>query len=125
MADVLMKCGCRANSTFKNGPCCAVHFCSEVATQQPDLTGRKAKCAYGEHGIVDSSLQLAFFEYKGPGSPNASETCKHCRMHKVAHEHDPGRVDPSSVVERGQCPGFEPHGTLEMDVYYCGCRGFD
>lgn len=125
MADVMMKCGCRTNATFKNKPCCAVHFCEEVAKSQPDLKGRKAKCAYGNHGIVDSSLSLAFFEYLGPGSPSATDTCKHCRMYKEAHVHDPKRVDPTSVVEKGKCPGFEPRGGQEMDRYYCGCKGWD
>lgn len=75
MADIMMKCGCRANATYKNKSACAVHmmFDGDAATTpaevQPNLEGRKAKCAYGEHAIVDSSLSLAFFEYHGPGSP--------------------------------------------------------
>ena len=114
MADILMNCGCRANASFQNKPCCAVHLCQEVVKEQPKLEERMAKCAYGEHAIVPSSLGLAFFEYKGPGSPYASNVCKHCRMYEIAHENGGTK-----------CRNFEPIGPAECDTYYCGCRGWD
>lgn len=72
MSDILMKCGCRANSTCSsNGdmkfdppiPSCCIHDCIEVAYTQPDLKGRKAICCYCKTE-VDSKLSLPFFEYK-------------------------------------------------------------
>lgn len=81
MPDVLMKCGCRAQGyTGKAGdrkPICIIHDCTEVADEQPDLTGRKARCSYYGCGVkygnrkdgkchseVDSSIGLPFFEYR-------------------------------------------------------------
>jgi hypothetical protein len=123
MPDILMACGCRPHGTFQDKPCCAVHLCTEVAKKQPNLEGRKAKCYCGS--IIDSSLSLAFFEYRGEGSNQAIDTCKHCRMYKCAHEYDASRLDARTVVEKGHCPGFESAGPAETDIYYCGCRGFD
>ena len=36
-----------------------------VEDHLPDLTGRKAKCKYGNHGLAESSFDLPFFEYCG------------------------------------------------------------
>jgi hypothetical protein len=75
MKNVLMKCGCAANGYINDSkdPVCCIHIgihpgATQVAEQQPDLTGRKAHCAYGRNcrngnKEVDSSLDLAFFEY--------------------------------------------------------------
>jgi hypothetical protein len=68
--DTLMACGCSANATCKEQPCCAIHGCLDVAGELPNLEGRKARCAYGCNHNVASSLSLAFFQYRGPGSPN-------------------------------------------------------
>ena len=127
MPDILMKCGCRANATDGNRPCCAVHagltpLAYEIA-ETPNLEGRMARCYCGKE--EPSSLSLAFFEYRGVGSLESVESCKHCHMHKEAHVRDPNRVDPSTVVERGQCPGFQARGALDHDRYYCGHAGFD
>lgn len=90
----------------------------------PDLKGRFAKC--GEHcAVVESNINLPFFSFRGEGSQDAITICKHCHMHRMAHEHDKRRCDPTSVVERGKCPGFEAQGAQEYDHYYCGCRGWD
>lgn len=63
----LMECGCVASSLIKkaNGwvKGCGVHGCTKEAEEQPDLTGRKAKCSYGG-AVVNSSFSLAFFKYK-------------------------------------------------------------
>jgi hypothetical protein len=62
--SVLMKCGCRGSATWKDGVCCPVHFPSIESTmivESPNLEGRKARC--NGQAEVDSSLDLAFFEY--------------------------------------------------------------
>lgn len=112
--NVMMACGCKANSigsqagSDKKGPACVIHNCFTVAEEQPDLTGRKARCAfYGkqtrrseclykgdvkENGVMicrcerDSALDLPFFKYMGPGSPSAALDCKHCHYHWIAHQ---------------------------------------
>lgn len=92
---VLMKCGCVAHATCKRRgdvvfdppiPACVIHECYEVADSKPDLTGRKASCSYrpAGHADVPSSYDLAFFEYRGPGSPEATAKCK-CGMHESTH----------------------------------------
>lgn len=74
---VFLKCGHFANATDNEGnPACAIHAGitdTSVADKQPDLTGRKAKCTYKlgrsgkeDHAPVESSPDLAFFQYK-PG----------------------------------------------------------
>lgn len=66
----MMACGCAANATdAKTGkPCCIIHSGlnpgADTVVEAPDLTGRKAACCYGDHNIVDSSVNLAFFKYK-------------------------------------------------------------
>lgn len=70
MNKPMMKCGHAANAIKMgtNEPVCVICFgivagADEIA-DSPDLTGRKARCAYGNHAIVDSSPDLAFFEHK-------------------------------------------------------------
>lgn len=65
---VLMKCGHSSNATRDGKPCCVI--CAgiipgayEIAEIQPDLTGRKAKCASCGK-TKDSSINLPFFEYR-------------------------------------------------------------
>lgn len=63
--SVLMECGHAANGTEKTSglPACVVCGSTVVATDQPDLSDRIAKCGYcGVRG--PSSRTLAFFEYK-------------------------------------------------------------
>lgn len=82
----------------------------EVSSAQ--LEGRKAKCVYGNHAPLDSSLELAFFEYTGPGSRESENICT-CGYHKVAHD------------KHFRCTNFVPKGPSEFDRYYCGCEGWD
>ena len=102
---VLMKCGCVAHAmcSRRNGvdynppiPSCFVHDCDEVAESKPDLAGRMARCShfgsgrFRNHGpiygggkcsreececLVASSLELPFFEFRGIGSPTATDFC--------------------------------------------------
>ena len=102
------------------------------------LTGRTARCAYGCGSTrpSDDPRGLAFFEYRGPGSKDATERCK-CGFFKCAHEVEykqrislPFELKSpfgrrKTVVEDGKCQGFEPRGAAEFDSYYCGCRGWD
>lgn len=68
---VLMRCGCvaTATDTQTGRPVCVVHAGltpdADIPAEAPDLTGRRARCAYYSGCGVerDSSLDLAFFEY--------------------------------------------------------------
>ena len=139
MKSVMLACGCRAHGTHgnahdglpENHPSCVVHFekgdlraCTVV--ESPNLEGRLAKCLCGRS--KPSSLDLAFFEYVGPGSPESTNRCK-CGYFKCAHTKEgmAGNVkhNRKTVIERGECRGFEAHGPFEFDRYYCGCRGWD
>ena len=108
----------------------------------PDLTGRMARCTYdpntdatsGHTGryaagpsLKPSSEGLPFFEYLGPGSRYATESCGHCGYNLAAHDPAtaPRRLGQPTAVERAKCPGFEPRGPADEDKYYCGCWGWD
>lgn len=89
-----------------------------------DLSGRRARCTCSTPP-VPSSYDLAFFEYRGPGSRTATEICV-CGYHRVAHEQEPspnGAI--RNVVRDGYCPSFRPRGSHQFDSYYDGCRGWD
>lgn len=128
----MMACGHAANATNSKTeePCCAIcvgiHEGAETVVPGPDLTGRIAKCTCGR--TRPSSEKLAFFEYRGPGSPVATETCK-CGYHKKAHDPEYMKQNvPSNretVIEQGKCKGFEPRGPMEYDSFYCGHSGWD
>lgn len=90
---------------------------------------RVAKCTYcGSLRPSSEHESLAFFEFHGEGSREATETCK-CGYHMMAH--DPAEMarnvpnNRQTVVEQGKCKGFEPRGPRETDSFYCGCRGWD
>lgn len=64
----MMACGHSANAIDGNhNPCCAICIgTTPKATQiveMPNLQGRKSKCVYGDHAIIDSSTNSAFFEH--------------------------------------------------------------
>ena len=82
----------------------------------PSLTGRVARCYCGAERSSDPSL--AFFEFCGEGSPEATRRCKHCSYFEVAHD---GAGFRSKLI----CDHFEPAGPLNHDRFYCGCHGFD
>lgn len=125
MNITIMKCGCAANANCSSMggikydppiPSCVIHDCIEPAENQPDLTGRMARCAYFSHckSIQPSDpKELAFFEYRGPGSPESRDICK-CGYHLKAHEKPDFK-----------CKEFVARGPNEFDMYYCGCRGWD
>ena len=76
MSKPMMKCGHAANATSHGSPVCAIcaglTLDAEIIVDTPDLTGRQARCGCGR--LVSSSVDLAFFEYLGPGSGSAVKT---------------------------------------------------
>ncbi len=82
----MMACGHAANATSQGKPCCVICLGDPKSRQVvdlPDLTGRLTKCTYGDK-IVESSVNLAFFEYTGPGSRESTNKCK-CGYFLLAH----------------------------------------
>ncbi len=130
--SVMMSCGHAANATDGSGlPACAIcvgiDAGATMVAAAPDLSGRQAICTCKR--TVPSSMDLAFFEYRGPGSRVAAETCK-CGYARCAH--DPEQMarnvpnNRKTVIELGKCKGFEARGAYEFDAYYCGhCHGWD
>jgi hypothetical protein len=86
---------------------------------------RMARCFCGQEVPSSEHERLAFFQYRGEGSRDAEEVCKHCRYHEVAHTDQEDMRGRINVVASGRCKGFEPHGPWDHDTYYCGCRGWD
>ena len=92
---------------------------------------RQARCPHCKTERP-STPDLPFFEYRGPGSRSAKEQCV-CGYYEVAH--DPAHMDTlvhdrdgkrrPTVVESGRCSGFVPRGPWDVDLFYCGCRGWD
>ncbi len=89
--------------------------------------GREARCSYCQT-VVPSRESLPFFQFRGEGSREATETCRVCRCYEIAHH---PRTDGPEAY-RGKIPSvigtphpFEPHGAYEFDGYYCGCRGWE
>lgn len=74
---------------------------------------RSAICYCGN--IRPSSEKLAFFEYRGEGSKQATKSCKNCPYYDVAHGKD----------HKSVCNNFTPHGAYEYDKFYCGCAGWE
>jgi len=88
--NYLMKCGCVAVGIDANGkPVCPIHILTslhrealEIDTNIPTLTGRIAKCCYGngqnnchpDGRPEESSLDLAFFKYQ----PQNQEDSYYC-----------------------------------------------
>lgn len=103
MESRLMKCGHRAQATTNGAPCCVICFPSPDSLVPvdtlPDLTGRKARCSCCNKTTVDSSVDLAFYEFRGPGT------------------HYDSRVS--------NCLTTAKEGGFEYDNFYCGCYGWD
>lgn len=148
MGKVYLSCGHTTYATHsqthdglpENHPSCFIHeTCRQVAA--PDLTGRFAKCTYdtgrpghgryyheGDHTPRPSSPNLAFFEYKGPGSLWAFEHCKNCNSVYAAHVNKKKFAnDERQHRNFGKvCDNFISAETpAEFDEFYCGCFGWD
>jgi hypothetical protein len=93
-----------------------------------DLTGRKAYCGryrldpegHPGHGECDSSTDLAFFQYLGPGGKN-EEQCAICGKFEEPHLRVTSIAKGAKVIPHD----FVPREPLGWDDYYCGCRGWD
>jgi hypothetical protein len=92
-------------------------------TTSVDLTGRMAKCAYGDTIKPSDPKVLAFFEYRGEGSYDAEHMCKHCPYHEKAHRFFP-------YYYPGCCPNCnedalwylgEPNESDPLSAYEWGC----
>jgi len=152
----MMKCGHAAQGIDDKGnPVCVICYPDPRATQEdespPDLTGRTARCSYygqkfhyGRYGCEcsvcrnnsdwicrcerPSSDKLAFFVYKGAGSPKL--ICKNCHfIHEgecptnyKGNRGEPGKEIPGHEKWAGKF--YEPD-VKEFDEFYCGCRGWD
>lgn len=139
--NIMMACGHAANAHTKNEDgedipscvICAPSIESRTIIGPPNLEGRIAKCAYSSPGRywygnpedhakgVPSRIDLAFFEYKGPGSKAAMEHCGECGYYLVAHS----GPQMGKWVKNPKDHEFVPHGPYEFDTYYCGCFGWD
>lgn len=121
--SIFLSCGCRANATDGNGkPSCVIHagLIDSEPIPVPNMAGRTARCSCGKTKPSDSWHTLPFFEFRGDGSPSATESCKHCGYFRVAHT-------PEAMARNNglKCVNFESHGAWGFDSYYCGCRGWD
>jgi hypothetical protein len=105
----MMKCGCAAYATHRgshnglpeNHPCCIIHGCCETAPE-PDLTNRKARCAYYGKPVKTGA-------YNG----NCCDVCA-----KVA----------ICQCERPSSPNlwfFKHQPDQPYDEFYCACQGAD
>ena len=126
MQAIILECGHSANATDgKGNPACAIHSTAQGGTTPvktaPDLTARQARCSCG--ATANSSMGLAFFEYLGDGSRDATELCRNCGSGYVTHlELNTSTGRPGHKF--GVCE-FTPKGDVGYDRYYCGCRGWD
>lgn len=116
----MMECGHIANATSGGAPACVICVgihpgATVIAREQPDLSARQARCTCGQ--LQPSSPSLAFFEFRGDGSPMARDSCGNCGFFEVAHT----RADKRATV----CDNFVPRGAMEFDAYYCGHAGWD
>ena len=120
MNTVMMACGHSANAEWGGKPSCAIcgGLASKTVAVTPDLAGRVARCYCGRE--VPSGPGLAFFEYRGVGSPVSMQACAKCNYFDEAHT--PEVMKKNSTLK---CWNFTPHGAYEKDLYYCGCGGWD
>lgn len=134
MSDTYLACGCSAMATTiidgKEVLSCPVHLCTTIA-DKPSLEGREARC--GCFKVIPSSWNLAFFEYRGPGSRFATETCRVCGMNRDIHPSQGGTgrftgVHKDEIItylcENNGKGVFTP-GAHQYDSYYCGHSGWD
>jgi hypothetical protein len=130
MTATLMACGHVAQGVDKEGnPVCVVCIGLDkratftMTIFEDMLRGRTASCSCGK--LVASSLDLAFFEFRGEGSRAATEICT-CGYSIAAHQESaPKSYDGRTAVEQRGCTGFTARGPWETDLFYCGCRGWD
>lgn len=125
-----MKCGHQANARDANGkPICVICTglkpeASEVAAEMSGLlAGRWARCSCMRLMPSTDALmgKLAFFEYRGEGSNEATNYCRDCGYARSAHT----RKEEGESVTTNVCNSFTPKGALQYDSFYCGHAGWD
>lgn len=95
------------------------------AREQGLLVGRVARCPHcltecpSDGEAPGYKGELPFFEYRGPGSREALDTCK-CGYARKAHE-----PEVRARNRALKCETFDLRGPAEFDLFYCGCRGWD
>jgi hypothetical protein len=107
MGHEIMECGCVSMTTHvqdhnglgENHPSCFTHDCCIVKRNQPDLSGRKARCAY----------------YGRPMRHNECNACSH-RPDNICMCEKDSSVELAFFV-------YQP--TKEFDEFYCGCHSWD
>lgn len=134
-----MKCGhtAMAIDTRTKKPCCVICLgdpeAKIVDESPPDLTNRQARCSHYNtcKRQVPSSIDLAFFEYKGPNSKYAENVCHVCGYYtKTGNFQADGKLCysnsdkamPDVCINNGKECVYEPY---KYDKYYCGCKGWN
>lgn len=72
----MMICGHAANATSNGMDACAICGTTTVATEEPSLVGRKARCSCGRTASSENREMLAFFSYS-PDRECDSYYCGH------------------------------------------------
>jgi hypothetical protein len=107
----MMKCGHAANAikTKTGEPCCVICAgrpeADEIDDSPPDLSERKARCAY-------FGKQSADGRYRSTNESNYGDRT-------------PGALCKSEQPSGPNLPFFKHHPEKESDEFYCGCRGWD
>ena len=83
------------------------------------LGDRQAKCFCGATAPSDQG-GLAYFEYLGGGSTDATERCV-CGYHESVHSPINPHTRRAGITDHT----FEPRGGDEYDKFYCGCQGWN
>jgi hypothetical protein len=101
----MMECGCRATGRDRKtqAPVCVIHIglvpgASIVASNQPDLSDRFARCAYSAR------------HFKEGAEPNSSCSRSICTCQKSS---------------TGPLAFFKYRPEQEFDEFYCGCWGWN
>jgi len=111
MSDTpMMKCGHAANARDRDGnPCCVICIGSrgakEIDNDAPDMSKRRARCAYYGKKSADGRYRSRNESNYGDRTPGAICRCE----------------EPSS----SSLPFFEHLPGNEFDEFYCGCHGWD
>lgn len=124
MDKLMMACGHTDNAKAKRPdgdiPACVICGTTQVADGLPNLEGREAQCSCGRK--TASTMNLAFFEFRGEGSTRSLTTCADCGSAEVLHrEFNPVTQRPGTKLDHK----FVPRGAFEFDSFYCGCYGWD
>ncbi len=107
-----MACGCAAQMiNIEDGsPYCFTHDCNEVADEEPDLSGRTARCS------ICDCIETNASACKRSRAAGGIEAC-----YGVVPEGKRRSEAPSSL----DLPFFEHRPNEEYDRFFCGCMGWN